>query len=37
MAELSNFSFLNADEPQLFRLGMLAEKYFPNDPVTSLM
>lgn len=30
----SNFSFLQAHEPQLYRLGLLAERYFAEDPNT---
>jgi type I restriction enzyme, R subunit len=33
----SNFEFLAKVEPQLMRLGALAERYFPEDPNTSLM
>ena len=33
----SNFAFLQANNPQLMRLGMLAEQYFPADPNTSLL
>lgn len=32
-----NFAFLATYEPQLDRLGALAERYFPDDPVTSLI
>ena len=32
-----NFAFLNAYEPQLDRLGALAERYFPEDPETCLI
>ncbi|MBD1924244.1 type I restriction-modification system endonuclease [Microcoleus sp. FACHB-831] len=32
-----NFAFLGEREPQLLRLGTLAEQYFVNDPVTCLM
>ena len=30
----SNFAFLQTREPQLFRLGLLAERYFVEDPNT---
>jgi len=33
----SNFGFLEAHDEQLVRLGMLAERYFPDDPNTSLL
>src|ERR1700758_2598825 len=33
----ANFSFLAADDPQLARLGALAERYFKDDPTTSLI
>lgn len=33
----TNFKFLEKIEPQLMRLGALAERYFPDDPNTSLM
>jgi type I restriction enzyme R subunit len=33
----SNFGFLEAHDEQLVRLGMLAERYFPEDPNTSLL
>lgn len=33
----TNFGFLKAHDEQLVRLGMLAEKYFPDDPNTSLL
>ncbi len=33
----SNFSFLEDVDAQLMRLGALAERYFPDDPNTSLM
>lgn len=33
----SNFDMLKAYEPQLWRLGALAERYFPEDPNTSLL
>jgi type I restriction enzyme, R subunit len=32
-----NFSFLNPHDPQLVRLGAIAERYFKEDPVTCLM
>lgn len=32
-----NFVFLDVHEPQLVRLGTLAEQYFAPDPVTCLM
>lgn len=32
----SNFSYLQEHDEQLLRLGMLAEKYFAEDPNTSL-
>src|SRR4051812_34036827 len=32
-----NFSFLNSHDPQLMRLGALAERYFADDPNTSLI
>ena len=32
----SNFAFLRNEEAQLFRLGLLAESYFAEDPNTSL-
>lgn len=34
---LSNFSILNQHDEQLLRLGMLAEKYFADDPNTCLL
>lgn len=38
MAELaSNFGFLRSHDEQLVRLGMLAERYFAEDPNTSLL
>jgi type I restriction enzyme R subunit len=38
MAPISaNFNFLQAHDPQLVRLGALAERYFKDDPSTSLM
>jgi type I restriction enzyme R subunit len=33
----TNFAFLEAHDPQLVRLGMLAERYFPDDPNTSIL
>jgi type I restriction enzyme R subunit len=33
----SNFDMLKAYEPQLWRLGALAERYFAEDPNTSLL
>src|SRR4029450_807262 len=33
----SNFAHLQEHDAQLLRLGMLAERYFPNDPNTSLL
>lgn len=33
----TNFAFLEQGESQLARLGMLSEKYFPDDPNTSLL
>jgi type I restriction enzyme R subunit len=32
-----NFSHLRPYDEQLFRLGSLAERYFPDDPNTSLL
>lgn len=34
---VSNFSFLKAHDPQLVRLGLLAERYFADDPNTCLL
>jgi type I restriction enzyme R subunit len=34
---LSNFSVLSQHDEQLLRLGMLAEKYFADDPNTCLL
>jgi type I restriction enzyme R subunit len=34
ISEGSSFRFLQPDEPQLYRLGMLAEHYFSEDPNT---
>src|ERR1700688_1364153 len=33
----ANFSFLAAHDAQLVRLGVLAERYFKEDPATSLI
>ncbi len=33
----SNFSFLKAHDAQLVRLGLLAERYFADDPNTCLL
>lgn len=33
----TNFAFLETHEPQLVRLGLLAERYFPDDPNTALL
>lgn len=33
----SNFRFLGVHDEQLVRLGMLAERYFPEDPNTALL
>ena len=33
----ANFAHLRIDDEQLFRLGSLAERYFPDDPNTSLL
>lgn len=33
----SNFGFLSQHDEQLVRLGMLAERYFPDDPNTTLL
>ena len=32
-----NFAFLESHDPQLVRLGALAEQYFTTDPNTSLI
>ncbi len=32
-----NFGFLSAHDPQLVRLGALAERYFEDDPNTCLI
>lgn len=37
MNRVSNFTFLEATEVQLWRLGILAERYFPDDPNTALL
>lgn len=34
---ISNFSFLELPEPQAYRLAILAERYFVDDPNTSLI
>ena len=36
-AARSNFGFLGRHDEQLVRLGMLAERYFPDDPNTTLL
>lgn len=36
-AKRTNFAHLEAHDEQLVRLGMLAERYFPDDPNTSLL
>jgi type I restriction enzyme, R subunit len=33
----SNFAHLQEHDEQLLRLGMLAERYFPEDPNTSIL
>jgi hypothetical protein len=33
----TNFGFLETHDPQLVRLGRLAERYFPEGPNTSLL
>ncbi len=33
----TNFAFLDQHDAQLVRLGMLAERCFPDDPNTSLL
>lgn len=33
----TNFSHLRPYDEQLFRLGVLAERYFPEDPNTALL
>jgi type I restriction enzyme, R subunit len=37
LANQGNFAFLEVHDEQLVRLGMLAERYFVEDPVTSLI
>jgi type I restriction enzyme, R subunit len=37
MPSATNFSFLSEHDPQLMRFGMLAERYFPEDPNTCLI
>jgi hypothetical protein len=37
MAALTNFAFLAEHDSQLVRFGMLAERYFPEDPNTCLI
>ena len=37
LGESPNFCFLESHTPQLMRLGVLAERYFAEDPNTSLM
>lgn len=37
MLRKTNFAHLQEHDEQLLRLGMLAEKYFPDDPNTSLL
>ena len=34
---LTNFSYLEEHDPLLIRLGMLAEKYFTDDPNTCIL
>lgn len=36
-APTTNFAYLKQHDEQLARLGMLAERYFPDDPNTSLL
>jgi type I restriction enzyme, R subunit len=36
-ASASNFGHLKAHDEQLVRLGVLAERYFPEDPNTCLL
>lgn len=36
-ASASNFNHLKAHDEQLVRLGLLAERYFPEDPNTCLL
>lgn len=33
----TNFAYLQIHDDQFVRLGMLAEKYFPDDPKTCLL
>src|SRR5580658_8766721 len=33
----ANFAFLSEHDPQIVRLGALAERYFRDDPATSLI
>jgi type I restriction enzyme R subunit len=33
----TNFRFLRVHDEQLVRFGMLAERYFPDDPNTCLL
>jgi type I restriction enzyme R subunit len=33
----SNFAILRSHDEQLLRLGLLAERYFPDDPNTPLV
>jgi type I restriction enzyme, R subunit len=33
----TNFALLEAHDEQLLRLGLLAERYFPEDPNTALL
>src|ERR1700724_3061407 len=35
--QTTNFSFLDRYDPALPQIGALAERYFPDDPVTSIM
>jgi type I restriction enzyme R subunit len=35
--EMGNFAFLSAHSPQLAKLGQLAERYFTDDPPTTLV
>jgi len=36
MQSTANFAFLGVHDPKLVQLGGLAERYFRNDPATSL-
>ncbi|HTV91327.1 MAG TPA: type I restriction-modification system endonuclease [Verrucomicrobiae bacterium] len=36
-AQTANFGFLDRYDPALAQIGALAERYFPDDPVTSIM